>query len=66
MAKKWMAKAFAHSHGQFKAAAKKRGKSTLAYARQVTKKGSRASTHRKRQANLVKTAAKTHHRRKRR
>jgi len=30
--KKWMAKAFAGSHGQFRAKAKKAGKSTAAYA----------------------------------
>ena len=58
MAKKWMAKAFANAHGQFKAKAKKAGMSTSAYAAKVTKKGSSASTKTKRQANLAKTAAK--------
>lgn len=37
MAKKWMAKAFANSHGQFKAKAAKAGESTRAYAEE--KKG---------------------------
>ena len=32
MAKHWMAKAFANSHGQFKAKAKAAGESTSAYA----------------------------------
>lgn len=32
MAKKWMQKAFANSHGQFKAKAQKAGMSTEAYA----------------------------------
>jgi hypothetical protein len=32
MAKKWMAKAFANSHGQFKAKAEKAGESTHEYA----------------------------------
>ena len=32
MAKKWMAKAFANSHGQFKAKAKAAGESTSEYA----------------------------------
>ena len=58
MAKKWMAKAFANAHGQFKAKAKKAGMSTSGYAAKVTKKGSSASTKTKRQANLAKTAAK--------
>lgn len=58
MAKKWMQKAFANAHGQFKAKAKKAGKSTASYAAQVTKKGSKATTKTKRQANLAKTAAK--------
>lgn len=62
----WMEKAFANSHGQFKAKAKRAGKSTSAYANAVTKKGSKASTKTKRQANLAKTAAKVNRRRKRR
>ena len=32
MAKKWMQKAFANAHGQFKAKAEKAGVSTAAYA----------------------------------
>lgn len=32
MAKKWMAKAFANAHGQFKAKAQKAGMSTREYA----------------------------------
>ena len=34
MAKHWMAKAFANSHGQFKAKAKAHGESTSQYAHQ--------------------------------
>lgn len=48
----WMEKAFANSHGQFKAKAKHAGMSTEAYANKPHK-GKTA-----RQANLVKTAAK--------
>lgn len=51
----WMEKAFANSHGQFKAKAKAAGKSTEAFAN-ATHKGKTA-----RQANLVKTAAKINH-----
>src|SRR5215468_10316587 len=50
---KWMQKAFANSHGQFKAKAKKAGKSTAAFARQELKAGSNATTKTKRQANLA-------------
>jgi hypothetical protein len=64
VAKKWMAKAFAKSHGQFKAKAKKAGMSTGAYTRKVTKKGSRATTKTKRQANLAKTGMRLAKRRK--
>jgi phage tail tape-measure protein len=32
--KKWMSKAFANSHGQFKAKAKRAGKSTAEFARE--------------------------------
>ena len=53
MAKKWMEKAFANSHGQFKAKAKKAGMSTKAYAKKESKSSS-ASTKTKRQANLAK------------
>lgn len=55
---KWMQKAFANSHGQFKAKAAKAGKSTAAFAAKVTKPGSHASTKTKRQANLAKLGAK--------
>ena len=34
MAKHWMAKAFANSHGQFKAKAKAAGESTAEYAKE--------------------------------
>lgn len=54
----WMEKAFANSHGQFKAKAKKAGKSVAAEAAAVTKPGSHASTKTKRQANLAKLGAK--------
>ena len=55
---KWMKKAFSKSHGQFRAKAKRAGMSTSAYARKVLKKGSRASTKTKRQANLARTGAR--------
>lgn len=54
----WMEKAFANSHGQFRAKAKKAGKSVAAEAAAVTKPGSHASTKTKRQANLAKLGAK--------
>jgi hypothetical protein len=44
--------------GAFSAKAAKAGKSTAAYARQVTKPSSKASTQTKRQANLAQTFAK--------
>lgn len=58
MAKHWMQKAFANSHGQFKVKAKKAGESTEAYAKKVTKLGSHATTKTKRQANLAKLGEK--------
>lgn len=61
MAKKWMKKAFANAHGQFKAKAKHAGMSTAAYENKVLKKGSHASTKTKRQANLAKIARESHH-----
>ena len=64
MARKWMAEAFKNAHGQFKRKAKKAGKSTREYAASVTKKGSRASTKTKRQANLAKVGMKYGKRRK--
>jgi hypothetical protein len=51
----WMEKAFANSHGQFKAKAKKAGKST---AEMAASPGKGASTKKKRQANLAKLGAK--------
>jgi hypothetical protein len=51
----WMEKAFANSHGQFKAKAHKAGKSTAAMA---ANPGAGASTKTKRQANLAKLGAK--------
>jgi len=44
--------------GAFSAKAKSAGMSTSAYANKVLKKGSKASTRTKRQANLAKTFAK--------
>jgi hypothetical protein len=54
---KWMQEAFKHSHGQFKAKAKKAGMSTAAYARKEAHSPS-ASTKTKRQANLAKLGMK--------
>lgn len=51
----WMEKAFANSHGQFKAKAKAKGESTKELAAHP---GAGASTKTKRQAALVRTAAK--------
>ena len=53
----WMEKAFANSHGQFKAKAKKAGKGTVEYANKE-KHDPNASTQTKRQANLVATVHK--------
>jgi hypothetical protein len=44
--------------GAFAAKAKKAGKSTGAFATQVLKEGSKASTQTKRQANLAQTLSK--------
>jgi len=57
MAKNFIAGAIKHP-GAFKAKAKAAGMSTSAYASKVTKKGSKASTQTKRQANLAKTLGK--------
>ena len=57
MAKKWIQKAIKHE-GAFTKKADAAGKSVSAYATQVTKKGSTASTTTKRQANLAKTLKK--------
>lgn len=55
--KKWIQKAIKHE-GAFTAKAEHAGKSVQAYAAQVTKEGSKASTTTKRQANLAKTLKK--------
>ena len=55
MVEHWMQKAFANSHGQFKAKAKRAGKST---AEMAAHPGKNASTKTKRQANLAKLGAK--------
>lgn len=52
---RWMEKAFANSHGQFKAKAKAAGKSTEQMAEHP---GKNASTKTKRQANLARIAHK--------
>lgn len=57
MAEHWMQKAFANSHGQFKAKAHKAGMSTEAYAKKQ-KGNPKASTRTKRQANLAMLGAK--------
>ena len=51
----WMEKAFAGSHGQFKAKAKAHGESTAEFA---ANPGKNASTKTKRQANLAKVGMK--------
>ena len=56
---KWIKGAIKHP-GAFTAKAKAAGMSTSAYAAKVTKKGSKASTQTKRQANLAKTLRKMH------
>lgn len=55
--KRWIKSAITRP-GAFRAKAKKAGMSTSAYAKKVTKKGSKASTRTKRQANLAKTLKK--------
>ena len=57
---RWIAKATSKNKGKFSAAAKKAGMSTAAYAKKVTKKGSKSSTKLKREANLAKTLKKFH------
>ena len=54
---KWIQQAIRHP-GSFTSQAKRAGKSVAAYAAQVTKKGSKASTTTKRRANLAKTLRK--------
>jgi len=56
MADHWIHKAIKRP-GAFTAKAKRAGMSVSKYARKVTKKGSKASTRTKRQANLSKTLA---------
>jgi hypothetical protein len=56
--KMWIQKAVAHAHGQFAAKAKAAHKSTAGFASKVLAKGSKASTHTKKQASLAKTLAK--------
>jgi hypothetical protein len=51
---KWIQKAIVHP-GAFTKKAKAAGESVSAFAAQVTKPGSKASTQTKRQANLAKT-----------
>ena len=53
----WIKGAIGHP-GAFSKKAKAAGMSTSAYASKVTKKGSKASTQTKRQANLAKTLGK--------
>lgn len=55
MAKHWMKKAFANSHGQFKAKAKEHGESTMQYAHQEAHAKGRTG----RQARLVLNAHKS-------
>lgn len=60
--KKWIQGAIKNP-GAFSAKAKRAGMSTSAYARHVTRKGSKASAKTKRQANLAKTLGKMRARR---
>lgn len=57
--KNWIKSAIKHP-GAFTAKAKRAGKSVAAYAKQVTKEGSHASTQTKRQAGLAKTLRAMH------
>lgn len=59
--KKWMSKAFANSHGQFRAKAERAGMSTRAFARKVLGKNSNASTKTKRQAALAERGMEANH-----
>lgn len=54
---RWMEKAFANSHGQFKAKARAHGESTAAYA-ETAANSPNTDTKTKRQANLAKIGAK--------
>lgn len=58
-AKHWMAKAFANSHGQFKAKAKAAGESTSEYAHEKAHAGGKLG----KQANLALQGMRAHHKR---
>lgn len=58
-AKHWMAKAFANSHGQFKAKAKAAGESTRQYAEEKKGAGGKLG----KQANLALVGMRAHHKR---
>lgn len=60
---KWIQKAIKRP-GAFSKKAKRAGKSVSAYASQVLKKGSKASTRTKKQAALAKTLGKMRKRKK--
>jgi hypothetical protein len=57
MAKKWMAKAFANSHGQFRAKAKAAGKSTAEFAREHEHDSGKTGA----QARLAERGMEAHH-----
>jgi hypothetical protein len=57
MAKKWMKKAFANSHGQFKAKAQAAGEGTMEFAHEKEHAPGRTG----RQARLVLNAHKSKH-----
>lgn len=57
MARNWIARATSKNKGAFRRQAKRAGMSTSAYARKVTKSGSKASAKTKRRANLARTLA---------
>jgi hypothetical protein len=63
--KKWMAKAFANSHGQFRAKAQAAGMSTGAFARKSLGADSHASTKTKRQAALAERGMEASHKQSR-
>jgi len=58
MAKQWIAKAVSKNKGAFRKQAKRAGMSTGAFAANVLKPGSKASTTTKRRANLARTLGK--------
>ena len=64
--KQWMSKAFAGSHGQFKAKAAKAGMSTGAFARRALADNSHASIKTKRQAALAERGMEANHSRHKR